>query len=188
MVIIKAIQKNIATKVVIVYTANEVIALDVGEKIRTIRKFRKLTQINVAQKAQIAVNSLRLYESGKRTPNLDQLKAIAEAMDSSLADLLDERDQKIFYAGADEGGDTTEWVHRVVDGYSFSKSEYLLVNAFSALNNDGQKEAVKRVEELTEIPRYQAKQTPQPTLDIDTTPPPDAPEGPQEGGEGGNES
>lgn len=146
---------------VIVYTTEEVMDVNVGERIRTIRKFRKLTQIEVAQKAQIAVNSLRLYESGKRTPNLDQLQTIAKAMGSSLADFLDERDKKIFSKGLDEGEDVNIWVNKTLYGYSFSNTETWLIGAFSKLNAEGQQKAVERVEELTEIPRYQATPAPQ---------------------------
>ena len=185
MVIVKTFLKNIATLVVMVYTTNEVIVLELGEKIRTMRKLRKLTQVDVAQKAKIAVNSLRLYEAGKRTPNLEQLKSIATAMDSSLADFLDDEKQKIFYAGADEGSDVENWVKKTLYGYSFSNTEGCLIGAFSRLNSTGQQEAVKRVEELTEIPRYRAETAPQdtpaPQEGKDTTQPPEGTEGPQEG-------
>ncbi len=66
--------------------------------------------------------------------------------------------------------------------------EHSMVTAFRKLNFSGQQEAVKRVEELTEIPRYQAQRPPQsppaPQDGNDTTPPPDGSEGPQAGGEG----
>ena len=42
--------------------------MNVGEAIRAKRKEKGMTQIEVAQAAGIAVNSLRLYESGKRQP------------------------------------------------------------------------------------------------------------------------
>lgn len=61
----------------------------------------------------------------------------------------------------------------------------LTVTALYQLNAAGQREACKRVEELTEIPRYQAQRPPQspsaPQEGKDTTPPPDAPETPTEG-------
>lgn len=70
----------------------------------------------------------------------------------------------------------------------FTEQDYILLRSlirpFSNLNHNGQQEAVKRVEELTEIPRYRAETTPQsppaPQEGKDTTPPPDAPQRPQE--------
>ncbi len=60
-----------------------------------------------------------------------------------------------------------------------------LMEAYNRLNSSGQQEAVKRVEELTEIPRYQAQQAPQstpaPQEGTDTTPPQDGTEGAPEG-------
>lgn len=57
-----------------------------------------------------------------------------------------------------------------------------LIEAFCQLNSEGQQEAVKRVEELTEIPRYRRQDSPEPPVapSCNEDPaPPDAPEGPQ---------
>lgn len=40
-------------------------------------------------------------------------------------------------------------------GYSFSEEEEKLIRSFNKLNAEGQQKAVERVEELTEIPKYQ---------------------------------
>lgn len=63
--------------------------MDIGTKIRMIRKSKGITQIDLAENAGIAVNSLRLYEANKRQPRADQLRAIASALGVSVADLLD---------------------------------------------------------------------------------------------------
>ena len=54
--------------------------IGIGEKIRSIRKRANLTQDEVAKRAGIAVNSLRLYESGSRVPNILVLEKIATAL------------------------------------------------------------------------------------------------------------
>lgn len=56
--------------------------MDIGSRIRNARKAKNLTQIELAKKAAISVNSLRLYEAGKREPGIAQLKAIAQAVDT----------------------------------------------------------------------------------------------------------
>lgn len=129
--------------------------LPIGEKIKYFRKRQGMTQAVLASKLGISPVNISQIETGQRSPTIDTVKAIADALEISLGDLLNERDQKIFYAGADEGEDATEWAHRVVSGYSFSKPEHFLISAFSTLNDEGQQKAVERVEELTEIPKYQ---------------------------------
>lgn len=63
--------------------------MDVGSKIRKARKSKGFTQIKVAELAGIAVNSLRLYESGKRQPHIEQLQKIAHALQIDIYDLID---------------------------------------------------------------------------------------------------
>lgn len=63
-------------------------SMGVGEKIRSARKQANLTQDEVAKKAGIAVNSLRLYESGSRIPNLDTLGKIATALGVRCFDIF----------------------------------------------------------------------------------------------------
>ncbi len=73
---------------------------------------------------------------------------------------------------------------------AISASMKQLGQSMAKLNPDGWQEAVKRVEELTEIPRYQAQQAPQSLstpsegTNTNTTPPPTGTKGPQDGTKG----
>lgn len=58
--------------------------MDIGTRIREARKSKGLSQIELAQIANIAVNSLRLYEANKRHPRTDTLQAIASALGVSV--------------------------------------------------------------------------------------------------------
>lgn len=62
--------------------------INTGERIRQIRKRLRFTQQEVADKAGIAVNSIRNYESGKRKPNISQLQEIAHALEVDLFEIL----------------------------------------------------------------------------------------------------
>ena len=53
--------------------------METGLIIRDARKQARLTQVELASKLGIAVNSVRLYEGGKRIPNAKTLEAIATA-------------------------------------------------------------------------------------------------------------
>lgn len=62
--------------------------MDIGAAIRAKRKEKGLTQIEVAQAANISVNSLRLYESGKRELKQSVFISIAHALETSVFDLM----------------------------------------------------------------------------------------------------
>ena len=105
-----------------------------GPRIRAIRKSLGLTQEQFAQKCGISLTSLRRYEANERQPNISTIEGMANSLDMTLADFL--------------------WS----DAFHVSTSiRQHLLTAFSQLNEEGQAKAVERVEELTEIPKYQKK-------------------------------
>ena len=114
-----------------------------GEIIRTIRKEQGLSQIELAQKAGIAVNSVRLYESGKREPKIGSLRRIAQALGVDVYSLAD-----------------FDTASQLLEGSMNAKLERLspkeqtLIVAFSQLNDAGQDKVVERAEELLELPKY----------------------------------
>ena len=113
-------------------------AEEVGRLIREERKKKGLTQVVVAQSAGIAVNSLRLYEAGKRKPNIETLIHIAEALEVDPYSIMD------FDTASDR-------LSQRINGELHER----MITAFNSLNDIGQQKAIERVEELTEIPKYQ---------------------------------
>lgn len=116
-----------------------------NERLRAIRKEKGLTQAELAEKAGIAVNSVRLYEAGARLPKLDTIARMAVAMGLTANDLM---------AG--------QWGK--FDGIFLSDEEFQqddreaqLIYHFRTLNDNGQTVAVERVQELTQIPAYQSR-------------------------------
>lgn len=116
-----------------------------NERLRAIRKEKGLTQAELAEKAGIAVNSVRLYEAGARLPKLDTIARMAVAMGLTANDLM---------AG--------QWGN--FDGIFLSDEEFQqddreaqLIYHFRTLNDNGQTVAVERVQELTQIPAYQRR-------------------------------
>lgn len=61
---------------------------DYGSRIKETRKLRGLTQQEVADAAGMSVMTIRRYESGERTPNIESLRKIAGAMGCSVADII----------------------------------------------------------------------------------------------------
>lgn len=152
--------------------------MDVGKRIRAMRKSKGLTQIEVAEKAGIAVNSLRLYEVGKRVPNLGQIQAIAAALDGDVVYLVcgqtttEVQNGILIQAEAEAKAEfeklQLEFQSRSFDErVSISSALIHLFKLFGRFNPIGYQKAVERVEELAEIPKYQR---PSPPEEIDTTP------------------
>lgn len=70
--------------------------MNLGLKIRELRKAHKMTQTELAAKLSIKQPNLNKWETGERNPSLVTLKKIARLFDISLDVLaFDERDLKI---------------------------------------------------------------------------------------------
>lgn len=118
-----------------------------NERLRAIRKEKGLTQAELAEKAGIAVNSVRLYEAGARLPKLDTIARMAVAMGLTANDLI-----------AGQWGNF-EGAFLSAEEFQQDDREAQLIYHFRNLNDDGQSVAVDRVEELAQIPKYQRAQS-----------------------------
>ena len=171
--------------------------MTIGQRIKEARKSAGLTQRELAEKAGTATGTIQQYELGKRQPRIEQFQAIADVLNVDVNWLMNgytlaQRDQAFRDFVKKRFSEVEVWKTRLDEiGQDLGK-----------LNDEGRVEAVKRVKELTEIPRYQAtptRRSPVPRTDIpqppaeppqslpapqegtDTTPPPEGTEGPQEG-------
>jgi len=61
--------------------------MDYGTNLKLARKWAKITQKSLAEKAGIAPITIHQYEAGKRKPSLENWFAIAEALNLSLDEL-----------------------------------------------------------------------------------------------------
>ncbi len=121
--------------------------MTVGENIKSLRKERKLTQKRVGEICGIDEANIRKYESGKQNPKLETLKKIASALGVGLNSFLD--------------GNWDEYADEIKEAWGTSKSEPLLVKQltqyYDKLNPTGKQEAVKRISELAQLPKYTEK-------------------------------
>ena len=65
-------------------------ALTFGQRLKAIRKSKKITQKELAKKLGIATNSLSRYETGERNPSISMLKEIAKALEVPQYELMDD--------------------------------------------------------------------------------------------------
>lgn len=63
--------------------------MTIGEKIRTIRKEKGMTQQQLADICGMADSAIRKYESGKVVPKTEMIKRIATALEVPAADFMD---------------------------------------------------------------------------------------------------
>jgi transcriptional regulator with XRE-family HTH domain len=63
---------------------------DVGRRIRQLRVSRsvRMTQEDLSERARISVSFLSMIERGERSPHLETLAAIAQALEVRVADLF----------------------------------------------------------------------------------------------------
>jgi len=57
-------------------------------KIEWIRKDKKMTQKELAEKAGISVRTLQYWESGQRSPTIKMLYKVADALDVNVSELI----------------------------------------------------------------------------------------------------
>ena len=173
---------------------------------REARKKAGLTQAQLAEKSGVATISIHQYETGKRTPRLEQLVYIASALEIDPSEFAS-------FASDDEDDRTKNYIAiRFAESETWRSRLDEIGKDLANLNDKGQLEAVKRVKELTEIEKYRYKRRPSPLYagitvykhgptgssspahqppprdetpgrGTDTTPPPEGAEGPQEGQE-----
>lgn len=137
----------------------------IGENIKLFRQSKGLTQEELAKKLGISKSAISRYESGQREPDLDSVEKIASTLGVSLRDLVSVDNLFNILVGG-ESLIETQYLSNL-QNYNDSSvekkiGEYQLqiLVAMDKLNLEGQKKAVERVEELTEIPRYQKEKSP----------------------------
>ena len=141
---------------------------ELGERIKNARKAKRLTQAELAEKIGIKRATLSKYETGAIEPSITHLKSIAVWLDVTLPYLLGAGRAKSYDTGFHDGWNYLEWNFESLErfreylGYGWSELEEALIGYFSELNEEGQLEAVKRIGELTLIPKYRKPPEPEP--------------------------
>lgn len=67
--------------------------MTVGERIRKQRKAAGFTQAQLAEKSGVATITIHQYEAGKRQPRLAQIQRLADALNCTPNDLIEDWDK-----------------------------------------------------------------------------------------------
>lgn len=143
----------------------------IGEKIKAFRKDKKITQKTLSELSGLAEITIRQYEANKYAPKVENLKKIATALEVSLTDFLEPGQTLREYDPKDDAWDIltkksdgslvrniqTNVVHST---FMPTIEQKALLRYFDILNDKGKKEAIKRVEELTQLIKYTSSKKP----------------------------
>ena len=69
--------------------------MNIGDKIRELRKNNRFTLRELSERAELSVSFLSDIENGRRNPRLENLGKIADAFNVEVSDLLDENEHFI---------------------------------------------------------------------------------------------
>jgi transcriptional regulator with XRE-family HTH domain len=70
------------------HSASRAVIQSIGQRVRKLRKDRRLSQIVLAELAGVHYNTLKRIERGQGNPSVEALVRIAEALGAELTDLL----------------------------------------------------------------------------------------------------
>lgn len=123
--------------------------ISIAEKIKGVRELAGLTQAQLAEKVGTTPQNISQYERGIRNPKYGTLCKIADALGCNVTDL----DESLAIS-----------VEDIATGLSaLAKEDEITIkrikSAYSKLNAEGRAKAAERVEELTEIKRFQNNTT-----------------------------
>lgn len=129
---------------------------------------KQVTPAQVRKALKISQSTMASWKSRSLTPKYGTVKKIADYLQVDWTDLVPEEEQAgtVITHIKEKLGTGTPFVN-VTSSLTAKKR---IEDALSKLNDVGQQKAVERVEELTEIPKYQRQETP-----------PEAPQDPPEG-------
>lgn len=144
--------------------------MDIGTRIKELRKARGMTQKELAKKTSLSIASIQGYEQKKYKPKLQTIAKIAVALDVLLLDLVDTDDPilqneisainipDLNYINSVLRSTRSQYIYELNRILSDEKDIQqlfwdLLIN-FNLLNEFGKKEAVKQIELFSKIPDY----------------------------------
>lgn len=105
-----------------------------------------MTQEQLGKLLGVTGVAVMRYEKGTRQPSINQRLLLSDIFQTGLLYFIDQNVYEYQEVG----------VFPLSESHTSTKDR--LLKAFERLNNDGQKTAIERIEELSEIPKYQRKE------------------------------
>lgn len=124
--------------------------MKIGERIKEARKEAHFTQKALGKKLGVSAAMIAQYENGTRTPKVNTLIRIADALDVSIVSLFDNTTWDIPIEDMGELKRALQTDNKSMYGLK----EKRIITHFMELNDKGQDKAIEQVELLTKIPEY----------------------------------
>lgn len=138
--------------------------MTIGERIKKNRQQKKLSQKELGKLLGVSQQMIGQWESPNANLTLDTIQKLATALEIDINELLGNDifpfDPKLRekYVNFDNKERHHLLIHHYNEMGRIGRDSLLeILSNLKILNDAGQKEASKRVEELTEIPRYTQK-------------------------------
>lgn len=137
-------------------------------EIRKLRKAKGWTQEQLAKELNINRATLSKYENGQIEPSISMLRKICNTIDCNLTDIMP-ADEVFLKIDSILEGEAT-YINNIKEAMNTAAAEHLrdkaekflleengrvIISAYYLLNKAGQDESVKRIVELSDIPKYQ---------------------------------
>ena len=127
----------------------------IADRIKEALEIRNMKQVDLVEKTKIGKSSISTYISGAYEPKQKNIYKIAKALDVNEAWLMG-YDVPMERVDMDE--DLKCYKERMLqfaNNHNKNFFENKLLNSFNKLNDYGKEEAIKRIDELAELPKYQ---------------------------------
>lgn len=122
-----------------------------GNRIRELRKERKLTMKQLGDALGLAESTISQYENEKRIPDIKTWAKLSDFFHVSTDYLLGNVSDPFFYLDNDR-------ILREINSYSDDPEQEdikcRLLSTFDQLNDFGKQKAIERLEELLEVSKY----------------------------------
>ena len=139
--------------------------MTLGERIKTARKRKGITQKRLSELINKGFSTVQKYEIDVIKPSIDILQQIALALDIDILELLHDENEleNIAKARPDEYKKFIDNAEKVPELFNqavqdleraYSESPEFIVDYYNVLNKKGKIEATKRTAELTKIEEY----------------------------------
>lgn len=132
--------------------------MTISEKLRFYRKEKYLTQKQLAELTGIATITIQQYELGKRTPKINLLQKIANALEVDINLLLEDEKSPLQQVMERDNSPLLDgYVQRkLTENIKFENIDIELVKMFHLLNNKGKEKVVEYTSDLSNNPNYKS--------------------------------
>lgn len=131
--------------------------MTIGEKIKSARLNKDLTQKQLGELCGMADSAIRRYELGGAKPKIETLQRIATALGVGLDTFLTDSELTLFENITNLYLSSNDDIKELESLAKHTPQENYLIVKFRELNEKGQIKATDYIDDLTQIPEYQDK-------------------------------